>query len=429
MQAEAKRGGLKVVYVAPERLAIPGFRNFLRALKVSLIAIDEAHCISEWGHDFRPEYRNLSLLRADLPTVPIMALTATATERVRQDMVEQLGLQHARTFVSSFKRPNLYYVVRPKRGTFESLLHLLGQHRGQPSIVYRFSRQDTENLATRLAAYGYKAAPYHAGLETGVRRETQERFVRDEVSIIVATIAFGMGIDKADIRLVVHYDLPKSIEGYFQETGCAGRDGLPSDCVLFFSRGDTRKHDFFIDEIEDEAARRNAKEKLAQMVEYGDLRTCRRRFLLAYLGEKLQSDNCGGCDICLASTSPGEEYDATEIAQKVLSAVIRTGPEVRRQARLRRASRISLQTHTRARARSPHSPRHRSRIHRRRARRYHRRAGRARAAGQTRRRVPYPRRHIARPPVPEATRAADPTQADTARRCRPPRRALGPGVR
>ena len=325
VQAEAKRGDLRVLYVAPERLAVPGFRNFLNATNVGLIAIDEAHCISEWGHDFRPDYRNLSALRSDLPSVPMMALTATATDRVRQDIVDELGLREPRVFVSSFNRPNLKYLVLPKRRAFDSLLDLLERHRGQPAIIYRFSRRNTEELASKLAASGYKAAPYHAGLESEVRRETQEKFTRGQVAIIVATIAFGMGIDKPDIRLIVHYELPKSIEGYFQETGRAGRDGQPSDCVLLFSRGDTRKHDYFIDEIEDETAKSNARKKLGEMVEYGDLRTCRRQYLLGYFGERLEEDNCGGCDVCLDSASTAEEYDATEIAQKVLSAVVRTG--------------------------------------------------------------------------------------------------------
>jgi ATP-dependent DNA helicase RecQ len=322
VQNQAAGGLLKILYLAPERLARARVRSFLRAVNVSLIAIDEAHCISEWGHDFRPDYRELRVLRRDFPSVPIIALTATATERVRDDIVAQLALPEAETFVSSFNRPNLTYRVQPKRNAFNTLLGLLRRYRGEPAIVYRFSRKDTEELAASLVEEGLNALPYHAGLESSVRRQTQERFSRDEVSIIVATIAFGMGIDKPDIRLVVHYDMPKSIEGYYQETGRAGRDALPSECVLFYSYSDKFKHDFFIDKIEDDVQRERSQEKLGQVVQYGELQTCRRRFLLEYFGEEWKGDRCGACDECLA---PREEIDATEIAQKVLSAVVRVG--------------------------------------------------------------------------------------------------------
>ena len=322
VQAQAKRGQLKLLYVAPERLALFRFRGFLRTLNINLIAIDEAHCISEWGHEFRPDYRNLKLLRVDFPNIPMMALTATATERVRHDIVDQLGLHQGKSFVSSFNRPNLNYQVRPKRDAFNSLVGLLQKHQNEPAIIYRFSRKDTEELAEGLSHQGLKALPYHAGLDAATRNAHQERFSRDEVSIIVATIAFGMGIDKPDIRLVVHYDLPKSLEGYYQETGRAGRDGLPSDCVLFYSYGDKTRHDYFIDQISDRATKENNQQKLAQMVEFCQLQSCRRKFLLEYFGERWEEERCGGCDNCLA---PREEFDATEIAQKVLSAVIRTG--------------------------------------------------------------------------------------------------------
>jgi len=321
VRASALSGELDILYVAPERLALANFVVFLRDLKINLVAVDEAHCISEWGHDFRPDYRNLKALRSRLPDVPVIALTATATERVREDIVAQLDLQQARTFISSFNRPNLTYTVRPKRGAFDALLGLLSKHRNGATIVYRFSRRDTEELATDLREQGIKALPYHAGLDHTTRRETQERFIRDEVQVVVATIAFGMGIDKPDIRLVVHYELPKTIEGYYQETGRAGRDGQPSDCVLFYAYNDKSKQDFFIDQIEDESERLNAQDKLAQAVEYGELKSCRRRFLLGYFGEEWEQDGCDGCDVCL---TPTEEFDATEIAQKVLSAVVRT---------------------------------------------------------------------------------------------------------
>ena len=322
VQAQAQRGDLRILYIAPERLALPSFQNFLSTLEISLVAIDEAHCISEWGHDFRPDYRTLGDLRRNLPHVPFIALTATATERVRDDIVTQLGLNNSQIFIASFDRANLNYTVRPKRDTFNALLDLLEKNRGESAIIYCFSRKDTEALAANLSDEGFDALPYHAGLDAEVRSETQEKFIRDEVPIIVATIAFGMGIDKSDIRLIVHCDLPKSLEGYYQETGRAGRDGLPSDCVLFYSYGDKIKQDFFIDQIEDETERQNAQEKLTQIIAFCKLQTCRRKYLLRYFGQNWNDENCGGCDVCLATK---ETFDATIIAQKVLSAVIRTG--------------------------------------------------------------------------------------------------------
>lgn len=327
-------GGIKILYVAPERIATGRFRNFLMAMPPSLIAIDEAHCISEWGHDFRPDYRNLKNLRQAMPSIPVIALTATATEEVRRDIADQLQLEDSKWFVSSFNRPNLSYSVRPKQRAFESLVGLLNSHKNESAIIYCFSRKDTENLAYDLAERGYSAAPYHAGLDSALRRTTQERFIKDEIEVIVATIAFGMGIDKPDVRLVVHYNLSKSLEGYYQETGRAGRDGLPSECVLFYTFGDRVKQDFFINQIEDPTERQHASDKLSAMVEYSELRSCRRRYVLNYFGEQStpisvasnENDNatngCGGCDICLAVK---EEFDATEISQKILSAIIRTG--------------------------------------------------------------------------------------------------------
>ena len=321
-QAQASRGRVKILYVAPERLAVPGFKRFLQGIDLSLIAVDEAHCISEWGHEFRPDYRNLRQLRGDFPQVPVIALTATATARVRDDIVDQLGLQGGRIFLSSFDRANLTYSVETKEGYWSKLLSLLNGHNGESTIIYCFSRRETEELAEDLNERGLLARPYHAGLEPEIRRRTQEDFIRDRAPIIVATIAFGMGIDKPDIRLVVHHSLPKSLEGYYQETGRAGRDGLPSDCVLFYSRADRAKQDYFINQLEDPQEQQNARQKLSQMVEFAEIPVCRRKSLLGYFGEELPRDNCGACDVCLAA---GEEFDATEIAQKTLSAVIRTG--------------------------------------------------------------------------------------------------------
>ena len=322
VQEQARSGGLRLLYAAPERLALPEFRKFLRNIELSLIAVDEAHCISEWGHDFRPDYRNLKDLRREFPEVPVMALTATATERVQEDIVAQLDLQGAERFISSFNRANLSYTVEPKSNSWPSLLRLLGQHKDESSIIYCFSRKDTEAMAADLVTQGFKALPYHAGLDPAIRRETQEKFIRDRVPIIVATIAFGMGINKPDIRLVVHHDLPKTVEAYYQETGRAGRDGLPSECVLFFSYSDKIKQDFFIDQIVDDLQRETARQKLAQVLRFAEIQSCRRKFLLEYFGEQWDQDDCGGCDVCL---TPREEFDATEISQKILSGVIRTG--------------------------------------------------------------------------------------------------------
>jgi ATP-dependent DNA helicase RecQ len=323
IQTETRLGKVRILYAAPERLIMPEFQLFLHQIQVSLIAIDESHCISEWGHDFRPDYRNLKLLRNIFPDVPVMALTATATEKVREDIIYQLALDKAELFISSFNRPNLTYSVFPKRkDSYEHLVKIIQEHKNESAIIYCFSRKDTEKLAQNLCKEGFKALPYHAGLESGERKGNQEKFIRDQAQIIVATIAFGMGIDKPDVRLVIHYHLPKSIEGYYQETGRAGRDGLPSKCVLFYSYGDKVKQEFFIRQIEDDHERKNAYHKLDQMVQYCQLSTCRRHHLLLHFGEEYKQDNCGGCDNCLSLNG---EFDATIISQKILSAIIRTG--------------------------------------------------------------------------------------------------------
>lgn len=322
IQGEVRRGKVKILYVAPERLILPEFQYFLKTIIVSLIAIDESHCISEWGHNFRPEYRNLIKMREFFPKVPVIALTATATKRVREDIIKQLSLNEAKIFISSFNRPNLSYTVIPKTKFYDQLINILRKHENESVIVYCFSRKDSEHLASDLRHEGFKALPYHAGLENEERRTNQEKFIRDEAQIIVATIAFGMGIDKPDIRLVIHYHLPKSIEGYYQETGRAGRDGLPSQCILFYSSADAIKQRYFIRQIENGAEKTNAYRKLGQMVEYCELATCRRHYLLLYFGEDSKQEKCDGCDICL---SPKEEIDATVISQKILSAILRTG--------------------------------------------------------------------------------------------------------
>ena len=321
-EGQARAGAIRLLYVAPERAALPGFRRFLETLDLRLIAIDEAHCISEWGHDFRPDYRTLAELRAGFPDTPVMALTATATERVRRDIIAQLRLGDAPQFVSGFDRPNLTYLVRRQAGSPDALRGLMDERRGQAAIVYCFSRKDTEEVAALLTAGGHPALAYHAGLDADTRRRTQERFIDGAVPVVAATIAFGMGIDKPDIRLVVHYTLPRSVEGYYQETGRAGRDGQPSDCVLFFNEVDRRKQDYFIRRMTEESARAAAQSQLQQMLDYGRLTTCRRQYLLAYFGDTMAGDSCGNCDVCL---SERQSVDVTIAAQKILSAVIRTG--------------------------------------------------------------------------------------------------------
>lgn len=311
IQHQARQGRLKILYIAPERLSAFGFQDFLQSLNLNLIAIDEAHCISEWGHDFRPDYRNLKNLRTDFPGLPIIALTATATETVRADILKQLRLRQPKVFTSSFNRPNLTYRVIPKQQAFNRLVELLQHYKEESVIIYCFSRKGTEELAQRLCASGFTAAAYHAGLTAEVRQRTQEQFIRDEVHIIVATIAFGMGIDKPDVRLVVHYDLPKSVEGYYQETGRAGRDGLPAECALFFSYADKNKHLYFINQIANLVEREKVLQNLNQVVKYGDWQQCRRKFLLSYFGEDYSADNCATCDVCTHQVTTVRSEDST----------------------------------------------------------------------------------------------------------------------
>ncbi len=301
---KATSGALKILYIAPERLGATGFLDFLHTLKINIIAIDEAHCISQWGHDFRPDYRNLSLLKTQFPALPIIALTATATEHVRKDIVKQLGLHDPELFISSFNRPNLRYEVLPKKDSFLTISALLAEHHQKSAIIYCFSRNDTETLVDKLRDRGLSAISYHAGLNAKTRKENQEKFIKDEVNIMVATIAFGMGIDKPDVRLVIHHSLPKSIEGYYQETGRAGRDGLPAQCVLLFSYADKFKQDFFISNIGDDDEREKAQENLEKVLRYGNLKTCRRQFLLNYFNEDYDKQNCMSCDICTGQTIP-----------------------------------------------------------------------------------------------------------------------------
>jgi ATP-dependent DNA helicase RecQ len=286
---------------------------------IAQFAIDEAHCISEWGHDFRPEYRELKKLREHFPDAPVMALTATATERVRTDIVKELKLRDARCYIASFNRPNLTYQVVAKSAPYEQLLAFVRSRPNESGIVYCASRKSTESVARNLNEDGISAKPYHAGLTSSERTKHQESFLRDDVRVVTATIAFGMGINKPNVRFVVHYDLPKNLESYYQETGRAGRDGLPSECVLLFSASDVAKQIHFIDE-KGESEARIARAQLRQMVHYAETRECRRATLLSYFGEDYPEPSCEGCDNCL---TPRETFDGTIPAQKFLSCIHR----------------------------------------------------------------------------------------------------------
>jgi ATP-dependent DNA helicase RecQ len=318
-----REGKLKLLYVAPERLLQSGdqFLEYLRGINVSLFAIDEAHCISSWGHDFRPEYLQLAKLKQNFPHIPLIALTATADKLVRRDIIERLHIHNAALFVSSFNRPNIFYAVEPKKNHYAKLLNYLGQRKEQSGIIYCLSRKAVESLAADLRDEGFTALPYHAGLDKETRDKNQELFLKDEVKIIVATIAFGMGIDKSNVRFVIHCDVPKNIESYYQETGRAGRDGLQSEALLFFSWGDVQKLEDFA-RVEGNAEQTEIMlKKLRIMGNFGDLKTCRRKFLLNYFSEETVTA-CGHCDNCQTEF---ERFDGTIIAQKALSAVARTG--------------------------------------------------------------------------------------------------------
>ena len=313
------RGDYRMLYVAPERLMLDTFLERAVTWNIAQFAIDEAHCISEWGHDFRPEYRELKKLRTHFPDVPMMALTATATERVRVDIVKQLKLRDPRSYVASFNRPNLTYRVVPKTAPYEQLLEFIRSRSNDSGIVYCASRKSADSLAKNLSEDGVSAKPYHAGLTSAERTKNQEAFLRDDVHVVTATIAFGMGINKPNVRFVVHYDLPKNLESYYQETGRAGRDGLPSECVLLFSASDVAKQlHFIVEKSESEA--RIARAQLQQTVHYAETRECRRVTLLRYFGEEYTKPSCEGCDNCL---TPRETFDGTIPAQKFLSCVHR----------------------------------------------------------------------------------------------------------
>lgn len=325
-EARVMRGEVKLLYLAPERLMTARTLTWLEYVReqagIALLAVDEAHCVSEWGHEFRPEYRQISQVRDRLDDVPTLALTATATHRVRDDITGQLHLRQPYIHIASFNRPNLTYEVRQKvKQSYRELLLLLREHSGESSIIYCQSRRQVDDLAEWLKRDGISALPYHAGMEPAERARNQEQFMRDDAPVLVATIAFGMGIAKPDVRMVIHFEMPRSLEGYYQESGRAGRDGLPAQCILFYGHGDRTKTDYIIRQQEDATLRRQALEQFQSVVEYAESQRCRRAVILAYFGERYPEDRCGACDWCLTAAPL---VDRTIDAQKLLSCIGRT---------------------------------------------------------------------------------------------------------
>lgn len=322
VKEDLTKGKTKLLYVAPESLTKEETVEFLRGLKISFFAIDEAHCISEWGHDFRPEYRRLRpIINAICPELPVIALTATATVKVQKDIMKNLEIQDAKVFKSSFDRSNLYYEVRPKtKDVIKDIIKYIKSNPGKSGIVYCLSRKKVEELAEVLVANGIRALPYHAGLDSQTRRENQDKFLMEEADIIVATIAFGMGIDKPDIRFVIHHDIPKSLEGYYQETGRAGRDGGEGKCIAFYDYEDIHKLEKF-NKGKDVAEQEIARELLNETVTYAESSVCRHKLLLHYFGEAYDKDNCGACDNCV---NPKVRFDGKEDVKLVIEAIIST---------------------------------------------------------------------------------------------------------
>jgi ATP-dependent DNA helicase RecQ len=319
VKKEVMNGEVKLLYVAPESLTKEETINFLRKAQVSFVAIDEAHCISEWGHDFRPEYRRIKVILEQLGTMPIIALTATATPKVQIDIQKNLQMEEAHVFKSSFNRKNLYYEIRPKKDAKKQIIKYIKQHKGKSGIIYCLSRKKVEEIAELLRVNDIKALPYHAGLDADVRIHNQDAFLNEDADVIVATIAFGMGIDKPDVRYVIHYDAPKSLEGYYQETGRAGRDGLEGNCLMFYSYKDILKLEKF-NKDKNVSERENARQLLFEITAFAESALCRRRQLLHYFGELLSTD-CGFCDNCM---NPKEKIEGKELVQIALSSVAQT---------------------------------------------------------------------------------------------------------
>ncbi|WOF16890.1 DNA helicase RecQ [Methanoplanus sp. FWC-SCC4] len=313
-----KSGKLDILYVSPEKAVTPSFRALLKQFDVSLFAVDEAHCISQWGHEFRPEYRKLSILKKEFPKIPVIALTATATSVVRDDILKQLRLKLPYTYVGTFFRENLHYQVLPKKDAFGQILAYIKDHPRDSGIIYCNSRNSAESLSKKLNLANVPALPYHAGLSKKIREKTQDKFIKDDIPVIVATVAFGMGINKPDVRFVIHYDLSQSPEAYYQETGRAGRDGGRGDCILFYSRGDRAKIQYFIDKLDSRTLRGVAEKKLEAMTEYCESNSCRFKTLLEYFGETNSDFRCGVCDNCI---NPRELFDGTEPAKTAIKCI------------------------------------------------------------------------------------------------------------
>ncbi|UCF16102.1 MAG: DNA helicase RecQ [Phycisphaerales bacterium] len=317
-----QRKRLKLLYLSPERLVSDGFVDLLKKTELSFIAIDEAHCVSMWGHDFRPEYRQLKVLKEIFPNVTIGAYTATATEQVRHDIAEQLGLDNPEMLIGSFDRPNLVYKIRRRASKVKQVCEVLDRHQNESGIIYCIRRKDVDDLFAHLSAKGYNVLPYHAGMEDEDRKKNQELFINEKVDTIIATIAFGMGIDKSNVRYVIHTGMPKSLEHYQQETGRAGRDGLEAECCLFYSGGDYGTWKSIMSDMQPEAFE-IAKVKLNRMYNYCTSGTCRHKAILNYFGQALDKDNCSACDVCLGELDC--ITDALETGQKILSCIVRLG--------------------------------------------------------------------------------------------------------
>lgn len=319
IETDLQEGNLRMLFVSPEKCMQKNFLLSLGSCAIRLIAIDEAHCISEWGHNFRPEYRQLAQIKKYFPHVPVVALTATAIPEVRRDIVQQLGLVNVHEYIGSFNRKNLHYQVIPKKNPMVFLLHYLGRHRDDAGIIYCLSKRETEEVADELKKRGFSALAYHAGLSKQAREAVQDAFKRDRVSVVCATVAFGMGIDKPDVRFVIHYDLPKTVESYYQETGRAGRDGQYSECILLYSRSDAARIRAM---LEHDGSRtgypRAGLKKLQDMTEYCENTGCRRKYLLEYFGEEYPEENCGLCDTC---DHPPNMVDCTDASRLIVGCI------------------------------------------------------------------------------------------------------------